>query len=93
MVYTGMKVCLCTLHSKVRINYLWLNRSIEIKMSTSENKLYNVLNGRTEMGYEMRVLVVDIMWDTKKMQTSRTAFSFSRFCSFFLFVSFLYTHG
>ena len=68
MVYTGMKVCLCTLHSKVRINHLWLNRSIEIKMSTSEKKSYNVLNGRTEMGYEMRVLVVDIMWDTKKMQ-------------------------
>ena len=53
MVYTGMKVCLCTLHSKVRIKYLWLTR---------------FLNGRTEMSYEMRILVVDIMGYTKKMQ-------------------------
>ena len=90
VVYIGMNVCPCTLHSKVRINYLLLNRSIVIKMSTPENKLYKCF----ERPHWNELWNENTWGKPRKCRLrARTTFLFPRFCSFFLFVSFLYTHG
>ena len=45
------------------------------------------------MGYEMRILVIDIMGETKEMQTSRKDHAFIFTLLLFLFFRFLSLHS